>query len=218
MTKNKIQIGVIILGLVSYCLGFLTILQVPTMLMTPTYLALVLTVPTVIVSLLLGLGTKFATGSKWHWITFAFVYLGVISLSVFVLEYKDYEKVKVVLDENNSGHYFIIATTDKNKAISYNGKQIHFDSNNVIYLDGELYKKAAIKPVSAQGKDLSNRIKNHMGNQYGQHFYNPTNEEYEIHPDWNTYYHKYDYPLQLDKERLEKMGYIFQEGIFLNTN
>jgi len=126
--KKKIQIGIIILGLMCYGLGFLTILQVPTMLMTPTYLALVLTVPTIIISLLLGLGTKFATGLKWHWVTFSFIYLGLISFTVFVLEYKSYENVKVVLDENNSGHYFIIATTDKNKAINYKGQQIQFDS------------------------------------------------------------------------------------------
>lgn len=213
MTKKKIQIGVIILGLVCYWLGFLTILQVPTMLMTPAYLAIVLTVPTVIISLLLGVGTKFATRSKWHWVTFSFIYLGFISLTVFVLEYKDYENVKVVLDENNSGHYFIIATTDKSKAVDYKGQQVHFDSNKVIYLDGELYKKAAIRPVNEQGNDLTKRIKSHMGNQYGQRFYNPDNEEYKLHPEWSTYYHKYQYPLQLEKQRLEKLGYIFQDTL-----
>lgn len=213
MTKTKTQIGVVILGLVCYYLGFLTILQVPTMLMTPTYLAIVLTVPTIIVSLLLGVGTKFASRSKWHWITFSFIYLGIISLTVFVLEYKDYENVKVVLDENNSGHYFIIATTDKSKAVDYKGQQVYFDSNKVIYLDVELYKKAAIQPVNRQGNDLTKRIKTHMGNQYGQHFYNPDNEEFKVHPEWSTYYHKYQYPLQLDKQRLEKMGYVFKDTL-----
>jgi hypothetical protein len=213
VTKKKIQIVIIILGLICYGLGFLTILQVPTMFMTPTYLALVLTVPTLIVSLLLGLLTKFGTGSKWHWLTFTFIYLGLISLTVFALEYKDYENVKVIVDENKSGHYFIVATTDKNKAINYTRQSINFDSNNVIYLDSGLYKKAVIKPINNDGKDLSKRIKTHMGNQYYQHFYNPNNDEYKLHPEWSTYYHKYQYPLELDKQRLEKLGYIFKDSL-----
>lgn len=213
MTIKKIQIGIIILGLVCYGLGFLTILQVPTLLMTPTYLALVLTVPTLIVSILLGLLTKFATSSKWHWLTFTFIFLGLISLTVFVLEYKDYENVKVVVDENKSGHYFIIATVDKNKAINYSGQKVTFDNNNVIYLDSGLYSKAIIKPISVDGRDLRKRIKTHMGNQYYQHFYNPDNDEYKQHPEWSEYYHKYQYPLELKKQRLEKMGYFFKDTL-----
>jgi hypothetical protein len=213
VTRKRIQIGIVILGLICYGLGFLTILQVPTMLMTPTYLALILTIPTLIVSVLIGLVTKFATSSKLHWMTFTFMYIGLISLTVFVVEYKDYEYVEIVLDENKSGHYFIIATTDKKKAVNYNGQQVPFDSNNVIYLDGELYKNAVIKPINANGKDLSKRIKTHMGNQYSQHFYNPDNEEYKLHPEWSTYYHKYQYPLELDRQRLKEIGYIFQDTL-----
>lgn len=213
MTKKKIQIGIIILGLVCYGLGFLTILQVPTMLMTPTYLALALTVPTLLISLLLGLLTKFATGSKWHWLTFTFIYLGLISLTIFVLEYKDFENVKVVLDENKSGHYFIIASSDSAKSIDYSGKKIYFDSNNIIYLDSGLYNKSVIKPINLDGQDLSKRIKTHMGNQYYQHFYNPNKDEYKLHPEWSEYYHKYQYPLELEKQRLEKLGYVFEDTL-----
>lgn len=217
MTKKKIQIGVVILGIAFYYLGYITILQVPTMLMTPTYLAISLTIPLVFVSIILGLITKFSTRSKWHWVTFSFFYIGLISLTIFILEYKNYENVIVVIDENKSGHYFIIRTTDKRKAVDFKGQHIQFDSNKVIYLEAELYKKAIIKPVNRQGEDLKKRIKSHMGNQYEQHFYNPNKEEYKLHPEWSTYYHKYQYPLQLEKQRLEEMGYIFKDTLLLSN-
>lgn len=117
--------------------------------------------------------------------------------------------VKLQLDKRESGHYFIIWTSDTSKYSNDISKQIKFDRNKVVYLNYHLRDSFAIKPFDLNGEDVSKRLKNYMGNEFYSSFYNPTDNEYKQHPNWDTYY--------LNKRpnnemlRLKSKGYKFED-------
>jgi ABC-type multidrug transport system fused ATPase/permease subunit len=208
LTKSKGQIAVIFLGLISYGLGINTMLQTPTMILTPWFLVLIFSPFVFGLSFLLGFLTKIISKSNWHTMTLSSIYVSVICLTFFFKEHRNYDNLQLQLDEHKAGHYFIISTTDKSKSVKYTkGEPIKFDSNNVIYLDSGLFNHSAKRPVNQNGDDLSNRIKNYMGNEFGLNFYNPSDEEYRQHPDWSEYY--LDKHGTNEESELEKMGYTF---------
>lgn len=210
MTKSKGQIAILILGVISYGLGIKTMLQTPTMILTPWFLVLLFTPIVFGLSFFLGFLTKTISKSSWNTVTFSSIFVSAICLTFFFKEHRNYENLQLQLDEHKAGHYFIISTTDKSKSVKYTkGEPIKFDSNNVIYLDSGLYNNSAKRPVNMDGDDISNRIKTFMGNEFNMNFYNPGDEEYKQHPDWSEYYHKYH--SSIDEQRLEELGYIFTD-------
>jgi len=208
MTKSKEQIAIVILGVISYALGIKTMLQTPTMILPPCFLVSLFTPFVFGLSFLLGFLTKTISKSSWHTVTFSSIYVSAICFTFFFKEHRNYENLQLQLDEHKEGHYFIISTTDKSKSVKYTkGESLKFDSNNVIYLDSGLYNNSAKRPVNMDGDDLSDRVKNYMGNEFGSNFYNPSDEEYRLHPVWSEFYlNKHE---TNEKSKLEKLGYIF---------
>jgi hypothetical protein len=217
VTKSRGQIAIIFLGLISYGLGIKTMLQTPTMILTPWFLVLIFSPLVFGLSFILGFLTKTISKSNWHIITFSSIYVSAICLTFFFKEHRNYANLQLQLDEHKAGHYFIISTTDKSKSVKYvTGEPILFDSNNVIYLDSGLFNQSAMRPVNQNGDDLSNRIKNYMGNEFGLNFYNPGDEEYNLHPDWNEHYlHKHGTD---ERWELEKKGYVFLDTNLTKNN
>jgi hypothetical protein len=208
VTKSKGQIAILLLGIISYGLSIKTMLQTPTMILTPWFLVLIFSPFVFGLSFLLGFLTKSISKSSWHVVTFSSIYVSAICLTFFFKEHRNYANLQLQLDEHKAGHYFIISTTDTSKSAKYTkGEPIKFDTNNVIYLDSGLYNNSAKRPINMDGDDISNRIKTFMGNEFNMNFYNPGDEEYKLHPDWSEYYHKYF--ASDDEQRLKKMGYIF---------
>jgi hypothetical protein len=208
MFKSKGQFAILLLGIISYGLGIKTMLQTPTMILTPWFLVILFSPFVFGLSFLLGFLTKAISKSSWHLVTFSSIYVSAICLSFFFKEFRYYANLQLQLDEHKAGHYFIISTTDKSKSVNYvKGEPIKFDSNNVIYLDTGLYNNSAKRPVNINGENISNRIKNFMGNEFNMHFYNPGDEEYKQHPDWSEYYQKYY--SHHDEQRLIELGYVF---------
>lgn len=119
--------------------------------------------------------------------------------------------IRLQLDENESGHYFIIWTSDSAKFSNDLSKPIRFDDNKVLYLNYLLYDSLEIKPFNLKGEDISNRLKNFMGNEFYMHFYNPGNKEYKEHPVWDTYY--LNKQPTTEKSRLKSIGYNFEDSL-----
>lgn len=154
MSKSKGQIIILILGVISYGLGIKTMLQTPTMILTPWFLVLISSPFVFGFSFLLGFLTKIISKSSWHIVTFSAIYISVICLTFFFKEYRNYTNLQLQLDEHKAGHYFIISTTDISKSVKYNkGEPIKFDRNNVIYLDSGLYNNSVKRPINMDGDD-----------------------------------------------------------------
>lgn len=119
--------------------------------------------------------------------------------------------VEVQLSEQESGHYFIIWTSDKSKLSNDGSKPIKFDRNRVLYLNYHFRDSLGIKPLNEIGNDISKRLKSFMGNEFYMNFYNPTDQEYQEHPNWDRFYLE----KQPRKERLdlEAKGYQFTDPL-----
>jgi hypothetical protein len=115
------------------------------------------------------------------------------------------------LSENESGHYFIIWTSDTSKFSNDLSKPINFDRNKVVYLTYRLRDSLGIKPLNSKGEDISKRLKNFMGNEFYMDFYNPTNDEYREHPNWDKYY--LEKRPGVEKTRLQSKGYKFEDDV-----
>jgi len=119
--------------------------------------------------------------------------------------------VKLQLNEDESGHYFIIWTSDSSKYSNDISKPLKFDRNKVIYLNYHLRDSLAIIPLNLKGEDITKRLKNFMGNEFYSTFYNPTDNEYREHPNWDTYY--LDKRPNEERIQLQSKGYKFEDDI-----
>lgn len=129
----------------------------------------------------------------------------------FFLSCSTENTIKLQFDESDSGYYFIIWTLDSSKFSNDLSKPVNFDNNKVAYLNYLLRDSLNFKPFNLKGEDISMRIKNFMGNEFYMEFYNPTNDEYEEHPNWDTYYLD-KLPIN-ERARLQQKGYKFEDDI-----
>lgn len=136
----------------------------------------------------------------------------LICISIFLLfGCATDDAIKLQLNENESGQYFIIWTSDTSKFTNDLSKPINFDRNKVVYLNYRLHDSLGIKPLNLKGEDMFKRLKNFMGNEFYMTFYNPTNDEYREHPNWDRYY--LDKLPTEEKTRLQSKGYKFEDDI-----
>lgn len=119
--------------------------------------------------------------------------------------------VKVQLNESESGHYFIIWTSDTSKYSNDIAKPIKFDRNKVVYLNYRLRGSIGIKPLNYKGNDVSKRLKRFVGNEFYMDFYNPTDKEYYEHPNWDTFY--LNKRPNKAKDELQAKGYKFEDEV-----
>jgi hypothetical protein len=205
--KFRKQYFLVVIALLCYILGVKTLLQVPTLILTPWSLVIIFTPVLLWISTALGFIAKFIIKSKLQWYSYTSIIVSICCASFFISEYSFKQKIIVQLDESEPGFYFIIATTDTNKVRVDNDKPIRFDSNHVIYMDTSMFY-GAISPINLNGDDISNRLKSYWRGETEQHFYNPTDEEHKLQPNF-TYYHKYSSSAYTTK--LEALGYILTD-------
>lgn len=209
--KSKLQLGIIFLGIISIALGVKTMLQTPSLILTPLTLVLIFSPLVFGISFLIAFLIKIVFKPTWHFFTISSIFLTLICLTFFLKEHRSYSHLYLQLDEHTPGHYFIISTSDQSKGIKVNkGEPFKFDNNRVIYVDTGLFNHCAINPINIEGKEISRRLKTFMGNKFFLSFYNPTDEEYNLHPEWSDYYLKYD--SNDDEEKLKKLGYVFMDS------
>ena len=135
----------------------------------------------------------------------------IFIFTFLLLGCKKDKTIELQLNEKETGHYFIIWTSDTFKYSNDISKPIKFDSNKVVYLNYSLRDSFGIKPLNLKGEDISKRLKDFIGNEFYSHFYNPTDNEYHDHPNWDTYY--LDKRPDKEKNQLQSKGYKFEDDV-----
>lgn len=144
--KDKTQILLIIIGLISLTLGINTMLDTPTMIL-PSYVLVILYLPFVIgVSLVFALVIKKMLKSKWKLISFTSIFISIISLTFYISEYR--ETLNIIVPEDFYGTVHLVLSNS-------NQNDLVLNEFGVGYISEEVYNSGFKPKVSKGGKDIT---------------------------------------------------------------
>lgn len=212
MKLSKIEILIIIACIISLILGVKTLLETPTLIISPIVLLLIYLPISTILSLILGALTKYFFKPKFNFLILSSIFLTIICLTFYFKYHRDFTLIEVELDEQQSGYYFIVSTTDNSKGIKdYVGRPLPFDKNRVLYLDTTLFNNCAVRPVNKNGEEISKRMKKLSRNDLRFCFYNPSFEEQKKYKD--EFCDFYNLMSEDSTEKaLTKLGYVMEDS------
>ena len=146
MVKSKIQIAILLLSIISLVFGIITMLQMPTVTVSPLYLAIFYTFIVFVLSFLLGLILKKIIKSSWHILTFASIFVICISLTFIISQYKP--TYKIIIPDSYSGTINLIMTGENEN---------DFDINNfgIGYITEDTYYNGFYPKIIKNGKDIT---------------------------------------------------------------
>ena len=149
MKKNKLQIPIIIFGLVAIGLGVRSLLQVPTMIL-PTWFLVSLYLPiALLISFILGFITKKLTKSTWHMLTFTTIFASLVSLTFYFSEYSPSYTVKI--PDTFVGEVKLLVTNESTNDLGVN-------KFGIGYINQKTYKNGFLPKILKGGKDITKEI------------------------------------------------------------
>ena len=149
MAKSKLQVAIIIIGLISTTLGTWTMLQTPTMILPPWFLVGLYLPIAFIVSLIVGFLAKKLLKSSWHTLTFTALTMTIIGLTFYVSQYKP--SYKIIIPDSYVGEV---------KLLLSNENENDFKVNNfgIGYINQKTYKKGFRPRIIQRGQDISKQV------------------------------------------------------------
>jgi len=149
MNKLKLQITIGTIGLISTAIGIWTMLQTPTMILTPWFLVILFLPIAFIISLVVGSLTKVLLKSSWHTLTFTALTMTVICLTFYGSQYKP--SYKIIIPETYVGEV---------KLLLSNESENDFKINNfgIGYISKKTYENGFRPTIIQSGKDISKQI------------------------------------------------------------
>ena len=147
--KLKIQIPILIIGLISTALGIWTMVQTPTVILPVWFLVLLLLPIIFLISLGLGFVVKRVFKSSWHTLTFTSLIMTIACLTYYVSEYRS--SYKIIIPENYVGQVKLFVSRDDKNDFNVNFFGIGYISN-------ETYKEGFIPIVIKGDEDITKQI------------------------------------------------------------
>jgi hypothetical protein len=114
--------------------------------------------------------------------------------------------IEIEIDENQTGWYYILWTTDTLKCPRHLNGKLKFDQNKVVYINEIFFDNYALRIVNRNGSDVSNDMREFLGNEYCMHFYHPDKNE---HLGIDDYYP--NLTVRRDDRWLKKLGYVLYD-------
>lgn len=157
MDKIKRQILIGTIGLISTAIGIWTILQTPTMILTPWFLVGLYLPIAFIISLVVGSLTKILLKSSWHTLTFTALIMTVICLTFYGSQYKP--SYKIIIPETYVGEV---------KLLLSNETENDFKVNNfgIGYISKKTYDNGFRPIIIQHGQDISKQITGYSTGSY----------------------------------------------------
>jgi len=157
MTKSKLQIAIVITGLISTGLGIRTMLQIPTMILAPWFLVGLYLPIAFFIALLAGFLAKTLLKSGWHVLTFTSIAMTVICLAFYISEYKP--TYKIIIPDNYTGEVKLLVTDGKSN-------DFNISKFGIGYINQQTYKNR-FRPIIIKGQqDISKEIRNYSIGSY----------------------------------------------------
>ena len=157
MNKLKSQIIIGTIGLISTAIGIWTMLQTPTMILTPWFLVGLYLPIAFIISLVVGFFIKALLKSSWHTLTFTALTMTVIGLTFYGSQYKP--SYKIIIPETYVGEV---------KLLLSNETENDFKVNNfgIGYICKKAYENGFRPTIIQRGQDISNQITGYSTGSY----------------------------------------------------
>jgi hypothetical protein len=154
---RQIQILIIILGLISTSLGIWTMLQIPTIILSPWSLVAIFLPLTLFIALLIGYLTKVMLNSGWHTMTFAALIMTGICLAFYARQFKP--SYKIVVPDNYVGEVRLLVSHE-------NQNDFEVNSFGIGYITQNLYKNGFRPKVIKGGLDISDHVSGYSTGSY----------------------------------------------------
>jgi len=147
--KSKLEIALIVLGILSIFLGIWTMLRLQTVFVSNLYLILLYTPIIIAFSFGLGLITRKLIKSKWNKITFTLIYVTIFCVLFYITQYRT--TYEITIPESFVGDVNLVVTDEAEN---------DFDINRfgIGYITEKTYRSGFSLKIIKNGKDITKRI------------------------------------------------------------
>ena len=157
MNKLKLQIAIGTIGLISTAIGIWTMLQTPTMILTPSFLVGLYLPITFIISLVIGFLIKALLKSSWHTLTFTALTMTVISLTFYINQYKP--SYEIIIPETYVGTVKLLLSNESKNDFNIN-------KFGIGYVCKKTYDNGFRPTIIQSGQDISKQIAGYSRGSY----------------------------------------------------
>jgi hypothetical protein len=157
MTKPKLQIAIATIGLISIWIGVRTILQIPTMIISPWFLVGLYLTIAILVSFVIGYLIKAFLKSRWHTLTFTALAMTVICLSFYISQYKPGYKINI--PDNYVSDVRLLVSNEKENDFKINDFGIG-------YINKKTFEKGFNPTIIKAGHDITKQISGYATGSY----------------------------------------------------
>jgi energy-coupling factor transporter transmembrane protein EcfT len=167
--RRQIQNAIVILGLLSIALGIWTMLQIPTMILSPWYLVLIFLPIVLVVAFIIGYLLKVILNSAWHSTTFTAMVITVICLIFYGSQYRP--GYKIVIPDQYVGEVQLLVSNEQENDFKVN-------EFGIGYINQQTYKNGFRPIVIKAGHDISDQISGYAQGSYATTLGNKLSFEY----------------------------------------
>ena len=157
MNKLKLQIAIGTFGLISIAIGIWTMLQTPTMILSPFFLVALYLPITVIISLVVGFLTKALLKSGWHTLTFTSLTMTVICLTFYASQYKP--SYIILVPDKFVGEVKLLVSNE-------NENDFKVNDFGIGYINQKTYKSGFRPTIIKGGQNISKQITGYSTGSY----------------------------------------------------
>jgi hypothetical protein len=154
---RQIQIAIVILGLLSIALGIWTMLQIPTMILSPWFLVLIFLPIALFVAFFIGFLLTILLNSAWHPMTFTALVITAICLTFYISQYRP--GYKIIIPDQYAGDVQLLVSNEQKNDFKVN-------KFGIGYINRETYKNGFRPIVIKAGHDISDQISDYSYGSY----------------------------------------------------
>ena len=157
MTRPKLQIAIGTIGLLSIWIGIRTMLQIPTMIISPWFLVGLYLTIALVVSFFIGYLTKVFSKSSWHTLTFTALAMTIICSTFYISQYKPSYKINI--PDNYVGNVELLVS---------NEQENDFKVNNfgVGYINKKTFENGFRPTIVKDGHDITKQVSGYSTGSY----------------------------------------------------
>lgn len=157
MTKSKIQIAILTLGLLTIGLGIWTMLQIPTLILPSWYLVLIFLPITFLIAFGLGFLTKTLFKLRWHTLTITSIIMTITCLTFYISEFRPSHTIYI--PDNYVGEVKLLVTKETNNDFNIN-------EFGIGYINQKTFKNGFYPTVIKDKANITKQIKNYNRGAY----------------------------------------------------
>ena len=160
MFKSKLQIFILLIGLVALGLGVKTMLQTPTLILPPQLLVLIYTPILLVLAVALGFGLKKGLNSNWHTLTFSSIIITVVCGTFFLTQHRTTEVIEI--PANYKGQIYLILSNEQQN-------DFNITEDGIGYISEPTMRDGFMPSVFLGGTEITDQIR---GYAYGSGTFN----------------------------------------------